>query len=263
MAKQHKSLLSQIEQEALDERQPLSGALRKCVSLGGLAGSSDLRDWATKELRGYSGDDELPSYRTVGAPIFVDAVKGNVQITGQQIGRMALPDFIRDNVDEKVELHRGIGEIEAMIRGANNGVVQLSLPSGADLATYMNYEAGDPFQHIVSIYWKVSTTALHGVIDQVRTGLVQLVAEIRATTLHEDDVPSAEAATQAVHLVVSGKRSRVTFTNAQASGQATASVAGDRTEPESGFWTRGRKIGAFLVGLATIIGAIAAIIAIL
>ena len=116
MAKRDKSLLSQIEQEALDERQPLSGALRKCVSLGGLAGSSDLRDWATKELRGYSGGDELPSYRTVGAPIFVDAVKGNVQITGQQIGRMALPDFVRDNVDEKVELRSGIGEVEAMIK---------------------------------------------------------------------------------------------------------------------------------------------------
>lgn len=78
------SLVEQIESDALDSSASLADALRKCVALGGRAGSADLRDWATRELTGYPGT-EVPEYRKIVAPIVIDGIAGNMRITGQQI----------------------------------------------------------------------------------------------------------------------------------------------------------------------------------
>ena len=57
------TLLEQIEQAALDDTADITGALRKCVALGGQSGSEELRTWATRELKGYNASDQLPEYR--------------------------------------------------------------------------------------------------------------------------------------------------------------------------------------------------------
>jgi len=54
------NLLSEIQEAALDEAQPVTVALRHCVALGGVSESELLRDWASKELKGYAPDDVLP-----------------------------------------------------------------------------------------------------------------------------------------------------------------------------------------------------------
>lgn len=59
MSKQDATLLDQIEDDAVNGR-PIADTLRKAVILGGKARSTALRDWATKELKGYAPADELP-----------------------------------------------------------------------------------------------------------------------------------------------------------------------------------------------------------
>ena len=66
MARRDETLLSEIERDLLGGK-PLADLLRKCVVLGGRSSSVELRDWASRELRGYNVGDDLPSYRTVGA----------------------------------------------------------------------------------------------------------------------------------------------------------------------------------------------------
>src|SRR3954463_14781594 len=112
VTKHEQTLLSQIEHEAMDGSASLSDALRKCVVLGGKSGSEQLRDWATHELKGYYGEDELPSYRIVAAPLLVDGIAGNYQVTRQPFPTSELPDFIREQVKESVELRDGVGALE-------------------------------------------------------------------------------------------------------------------------------------------------------
>ena len=60
-------LLSQIEQDVLDDGKPIGSALRRCMLLGSRTGSSQLREWATLELKGYP---VLPKFRiTVSSPL--------------------------------------------------------------------------------------------------------------------------------------------------------------------------------------------------
>lgn len=259
VARREETLVEQIEHDALADSVPLATALRKCIVLGGKSGSERLRDWATRELQGYYGEDNLPEYRVIVAPLMLDGIAGNFQVSRQQLPPSSLPDFVRERITERVELRDGVGSIEAL---AEQSEIKLAPPKASDLARYMNAENDNPYQHIESIYWAVSPVAVRGVLDQIRTALTQLVAELRAGMSRDEEVPSAETANQAVNVVVTGKRSRVHVTSAQTQGldaPATATSTPQEPPDESGFWTRSRRVGAFVVGASTVAAGVVAV----
>lgn len=77
-----KPLVEQIEEDALDSKKSVADALRKCIALGGRAGSEELRSWASQELQGYQKRDDVPEYRIIAAPIVIDGIAGYNYITG-------------------------------------------------------------------------------------------------------------------------------------------------------------------------------------
>lgn len=265
MAKREQTLLGEIERDLLDGR-PLADVLRKVIVLGGRAGSREMRDWATRELEGYAGsEDPIPQYRAASAPITIDGTTINARITGQNIGSLALPDFAREHITERVELPFGVGELESLVRNSAKGeVIKLSPPMAADLVYYMNSEAENQFQQITALYWAVSPSTLQGVLDKIRTKLAELVAELNATLPAEQEQPDAAQAAAAVHFVVTGKRSNITVTSAQSTGSGNSTVTQSSSAPTSSdppWWTLGRKIGAFVVGCAVIVGTVIAVLA--
>lgn len=264
MASRKEALITQIEHEALDGNASLAGALRKCVVLGGKSGSEQLRDWATRELQGYYGQDELPPYRVVPAQIAIDGTTMNAIIKGQPIALSQLPDFVQGKIREEVELRGGVGEIEALVHRAEveGEVIKLSLPMGADLARLMNADLRG--QQIMSIYWSLAPAAVRGVLDQIRTALTLLVAELRANMPAGDGLPSAAAANHAVQVVVTGRRNQINMNTAltEGAGSSAAVTVPAPQDADPRFWTRSRRIGAFVVGAATVVGAIAAVIAV-
>jgi AbiTii len=256
VARREQNLVAELESDALNESVPLATALRKCIALGGRSGSEQLRDWATRELQGYHGEDDLPEYRVISAPLMVDGIAGNHQVSHQQIPPSTLPEFAREHISERLELRDGVGGLEAL---AKDDHIKLSPPMAADLTRIMNSES-DRNQHIVSLYWSVSPAAMKGVLDQIRTALTQLIAEITAGMPAGQQIPSAAAADQAVEVVVTGKRNKVIVNTIQAAGQgATVDAEADPKE-ESGWWTTSRRLGAFIVGLAGVVAAVVAVI---
>jgi AbiTii len=261
MRKRDRGLIGEIERGALDERTPIGAVLRKCVILGGRAGSEELRTWATRELQGYGPDDELPDYRVIPTAIKIDFENVRFRVIGQRISPHDLPDVVREHVDETLRLRMGIGEIEALARRPDDGKgLRVSLPGGADIATMMNHAIGDPYQHIQEVYWSVSPISLRGVIDRVRTTLTALVAELVATMPDEQDIPSSAVAAHAVNVAVHGRRSSVTVNAAQASSGGHSSMTAPASGQDTDFslWKRLRRPGVILVGAAAIAGAIAA-----
>jgi hypothetical protein len=94
MARRAEALLAQIERDVLDESKPLKSALHQCVLLGGRTGLVDLRDWATRELRGYSaarmpsritGTSGRPCSWTGSAAIFSSAGRQSATSTIDRI----------------------------------------------------------------------------------------------------------------------------------------------------------------------------------
>ena len=194
----------------------------------------------------------------------MDGLNGNAIIRGESISVIDLPEIARDAITDEVPLTHGIGEIDALIRQADSrcGFLQMGPPGGAELARMMTHELGDPRRHVERVYWTVSAASLRGVVDAVRTALIELVAELQAGTAEGEQAPSAELAGQALQVAVHGSKHRITITNATASGGGTAVTAPQNGEPqEHGFWTTSRRIWAAVGVLATIVGAVAAVLA--
>jgi hypothetical protein len=261
------SLLEEIERDVLDGK-PLADLLRKCIMLGGRSGSQELRDWASKELRGYDGNDELPTYRTVGAPILLDGISGNWKSTGQLVPESALPDFVREaGLGQHVDFRQGVGELEAMVkdRKPDDGI-KLVFPGGDVLGSYFDKTSGNPFQQTHRVYWSVVPPAIHGMLDNIRTTLTELVTELVASVPPGQEVPTAEQADNAFNVAVHGRKSHITITAPQVSGASTSMIEqhapATTAASEPAWWTLGRKISAFTVGVFAIAGAIAGIIAI-
>lgn len=249
------NLLRQIERDLLGEKS-LETVLRKLVLLGGNAGSPELRAWASMELRGYSRDDDLPSYRAVNAPLQIGgAVPGGI-VRHETIGAMDIPDFARDDISEVVPLRMGVREIQSMVnQHSDDRMVKLQPPGAADLVSYMN-GTRQMNGRITSLYWSVSTIALDGVLDQIRTRLAELIAELRSGIPQGQLLPTPTQAANAVNIVINGRGNRVSIAQATDGGSITAQP--EKEIPR--FWTTARLIGATVVGLATVLATVLAVL---
>ncbi len=270
-----KDLLSRIEKGALDPKADLATLLRLCIQLGGETGSGRLREWAGSELKGYRGSDDLPPYREVFAPLQMDGIFGNYRITGRAVPVELIPEFARDDIGNRVELREPVAVLVDLVGSAakkQQTAFQMSPPMSGDLVRSMNdvlargerdmFGSGfglPPSQQVERIYWSVSTSPVAGVIDTVRTTLVELAAEMRAGTPRGQETPSAEIAEQAVNVAIYGDKNRVTVVHA--GGDAAATTRGPATvgsTPES----RSRRVAFWVSVAAGVIAAVAAVVVI-
>ena len=257
MARSKSGLLDQIEEGALDSKTPLADVLRKCVALGGRAGSDELRDWARRELDGYPNDADLPHYRVVPAVIAIDGANSAWHWKAHQLSSTSIPQFARDEIGQEVKLTQGVGELEKL---AEQSDIRMQHPGMPTLVDYMN-SRGDVVNGVIHrMYWFVSPNSIHGAVDAIRTTLVSLVAELRAAGV--EDLPTAAAADQAVNVVVhNAKRSTIHVNANQASGESTAdqshAVHGSDEEEKRMLpaWVTGPW--GFAVGLFTIVAGVA------
>ena len=253
-----RNLLRQIEQGVIDGSVSTVSLLQKCIILGGRAGSTQLREWAAKELRGYGVDDELPPYRRVEAVLQIDAQVGYNMIRGQVIGPENLPREVQEaGIDNTIVLRQALRELEHYADDDSRTSIQFMHPAATRIVALMNAKAGFG-EAVLRLYWDISRAAMRGVVDQVRTSLAELVAELVATLPHDTQTPSAQAADQAVNYIVSGKRNTVQVTNSQAASGSTSTISAPERTPEETWWTRWRKRG-LIIGVATVVSAVAGV----
>jgi hypothetical protein len=132
---------------------------------------------------------------------------------------LEIPKFARDVVTDQVELRNGIAEIEQLARDCEpGGLVKLGPSSFLEVVSLMNArEMGNG--QIDLLYWGVAPSLLDSVVDQVRTRLTVMVAEIRATLPDNTEVIPTPVADNAFAVAVTGKRHKVTVTAAQGSNE--------------------------------------------
>lgn len=87
---------------------------------------------------------------------------------------------------------------------ASGEYLKLAPPMAAEIASYMNYQIGNPYQQIQAIYWSVHPSVIRGVLGQVRTVLTEFVAELRAAVGESEELPSPGQTNDAFQVAVSG-----------------------------------------------------------
>lgn len=199
-------LLASIEDDLSGSDVPTSTILQKCILLGGRAGSDTLRSWASRELNGYENDDDLPSYRKVGAVILMDIIAGNRYYSATPISSAQLPKVDGfDRVDETVHLTQALGELEAL-GSAEGESLKFTKPIAPLVAAEFDKRAGQPFQQVQALYWSLSRATILGVVSRVRTALVELVSELVTKSPSPSELPPSDAIGHAVQLIINGER---------------------------------------------------------
>ncbi|GAA1264530.1 hypothetical protein Psi02_64080 [Planotetraspora silvatica] len=264
MSKTTDSLLDKIEHAALDPTVALSDALRLCITLGGRLGSSALRDWATNELNGYRAGAEVPDYRTVPAALYLEitnkyGVNGHNQQISPEMLRRELPEDVWAGIREEVRFAEPIKELEE--HGAGTDRLRISYSNSQAIAAHLTRrkQEQDPlaYRHTVvaGIFWSVTPATLRGVVDQIRTALVVLIAELREKHEHASAL-SARQADEALEKAVPGVHIHdspgtiVNITQGDAGG--ITNTMNPAAEPKKGrFWP---VVGWTLAFVATAIG---------
>ncbi|MFJ8770230.1 AbiTii domain-containing protein [Streptomyces clavifer] len=232
-----RSRLDRLEDDVLNESRPLAPILRQVIALGGHAHSEPLRTWALRELQGYEGTDvPIPDYRRIAAPLVMDGLTGRFQFQKQPVSMFDLPDFAQESLGDVLRLGQGVGQIESLIARQPGQTVQLAPAMAAEVAVFMSQ---NPSRQVLRLYWAVHPSAMEGVLDQVRTRLVQLVGELRAAMPHGQQNPTPDQVAQALQNIniVTGDHSSVTVTApvavAHRRGSARAEIGGaaQRTFP--------------------------------
>lgn len=173
------TLLRSLRTQMLDESEPLAGLLRKCLLLGAETGSAALREWARKELNGYGDGDELPTYRKLPTPpISADTLSGTTWATNMTYSLLQLPSRAREVIGETFPLHQPIEELEKIAAQKSGSFTGPGLAYAQHL---WNEELG-PFQQVVNMRFTLSGSMFAGVLGQIRTQLVDLVADLTAGT---------------------------------------------------------------------------------
>lgn len=172
------TLLQSLRARLIDESEPLAGLLRICLMLGAETQSETLREWARLELNGYQDDRQVPSYRELSAVIMYDSISGNTWATGQSIHPLQLPGNAGDDLPPELKLAQPIEELERL-----STVDATSFRTGSlSLAEIRwNSQLGS-FQQVMNLRYTVSGSTITGIIGQVRTNLVEIVADLTADT---------------------------------------------------------------------------------
>jgi hypothetical protein len=271
-------LLVDIQRGALEPTTNIADLLRKCLALGSELGSQRLQQWATRELKGYKPEDEFPPYRLASSPLYLDGSTLNAVVTGQQVPYNMIPDVARDSLNEPILIAQPLAELADIVashrqRGENS--VKLLPPLAQELVALINHALARadqerlPFttmdfphtQVVERVYWVVGLNVYASIMDTVRTTLVELVAEIKTASPQEGRSSTREAAEQAVEVAVYGKVRRLVVNQVGHNAAGAASAGGTANtgsaEPES----KPRKLMWWLVGLAGLVGAAAAVAA--
>lgn len=239
--------VEQLEQGVLDDTVPLVGLLRLALVIGGHAASQPLKQWALNELEGYGGKpaSSVPDYRRPRAPIQADSHSLTWQRHGETISALHLPEITRGKINEEVTITFGVGQLQNLIDRTPPGqAVHLSLPGAAELRTLMSVMDSYRSRAVIidDLYWAVSPSALHDILDQVRTRLTQFVAELRSTMPTGSGTPTPEQVHRAVQNIniTTGDNSPVTLTaplaHADHGATASASIGGRQR-----WWQRRRR----------------------
>lgn len=180
------SLLREIQDSAVDAREPIGTLLRKCKILAVRLGSNEFKSWVENELNGYSERSEIPEYR-----IMKVGCKGHFSggfgsgIKNADIPSRCISEKFRDGLFTSY-LAQPISSIESLIEASDGGTVQQPWP--ADVTAHFGtniYQGMNCMQA-----WKViPVNALVGILDKIRNNVLNFVLEIESEAPEAGEAP--------------------------------------------------------------------------
>jgi hypothetical protein len=181
-------LLDEIVDYAVDNKQPVSVLLRKCLVLAYQLKNDRLKKWVEKELDGYNANDEVPEYRRVDAQ-----AKGtlfgpfNAVINDQPLAPLLLREEHR-HFALFVKLIGPIAAYDMDIDKNKSGKFKRAWPPDITLL----YQGGIIKDYALNRAWQeIPVAAIIALIDTIRNRVLRFALELRDELGLVSDNPEA------------------------------------------------------------------------
>jgi hypothetical protein len=181
--------IREIRDACTDPSVKVRDLLRKAKVIATTLRNEPLKQWLTRELNGYGPKEELPSYRKINSPP-LGTFSGPLgsRISNYLLPVSMMPDFLQPSANAVV-LGQPIGEIEAMAESA--GGKGLRHPWSAEAVFLLQQKISIPGYALVEVYQPLTKPNFEGILDAVRTRLLDFVLGLQE--LNPDVLDSEKA----------------------------------------------------------------------
>ncbi len=178
----NKTLLMQIEEEAVAADSDLASLLRKCCVLATRLQNAALKRWAMFELNGYTKVKDIPEYRKFSAQSFGDfcGYAGRT-LKNAPIPLLNIPEKFREGVS-RFWFCECIAELQSLVAKKNSSAVYQDWP--ADLIARFSRSFYQDM-NMLSAHKTVSATVVIKILETVRNRILNFVLEL------ENEFPNA------------------------------------------------------------------------
>jgi len=201
------SLLRDIQDAAVDSTVSISDLLRRCKVLAARLGHEQLSQWVDRELNGYESHKELPPYRIIQAGARGDFAGyfGRI-LKNAPIPSLLLPERLR-YLATTVYATEPIGSMAHTAAATDVHNLVVDWPADVIVAY-----GGDIYENFTCISARqvISSGAIAGILDTVRSRILNFVLEIEAVAPGAGEggpgkpaVPQ-DAVTQIFHTIIYG-----------------------------------------------------------
>lgn len=179
------SLLREIQDAAINPEISLSTLLRKCIVLAARLSSQELKTWTENELTGYKNNQDLPDYR-----ILQVNSKGNFYSSMTAAKHLPIPLHIVPEEFREQYSHAyisiPIASLENLVATPGDGAAKEPWnPTAVAVMSQSIYQNMNCLQA-----WKeIPINALNGILDIVRTRVLNFALEIESENPEAGDAP--------------------------------------------------------------------------
>ncbi|MBP5788457.1 MAG: hypothetical protein J6Y19_11660 [Kiritimatiellae bacterium] len=177
---ENKTLLQQIEEEAVASRSDVASLLRKCLVLATRLRNDSLKEWIRCELNGYPSTSELPEYRVVPCQSMGIFYGRGMTLKNAPIPEMCIPETIREDFGS-MRFYQGVGFLQDLLEN-NNGTLISPWPSNLIAMLAQNVYSG---MGMLNAQRECPSGAVVKILETIRNRILDFVLEL------EEDCPNA------------------------------------------------------------------------
>lgn len=189
-------LLQNIQDATYNQQAHLSDILRQCKVLAYRLEYDPLKIWVTHELNGYPNIGALPDYRIIKDVQIYGSYIGNhfggsIVAENSAISTYELPEDIRERITT-VYFTQNVAGLENIVTTANKSSIRVSL--AADIAHLFHDASTGMFCR--KAYHFIGTHAIAGILDTIKTRILEFSLEIEEIYPHLEDTNVGNASVQ-------------------------------------------------------------------
>ena len=176
-----KSVVIELQKEALDPDASVSQLCRKAYAITRKLNLVELREWLECELNGYGENIDIPEYRQV-----------SVEVKAWNLYHGWQPVYFNDSNDAEAlsntNITQRVAEIESLLRTEKEGTVNLQIPFSPSEQNFLSQAIGRRTQ----VTRMLSDTAVVRILDAVRNIILNWALKMEEDGIMGDDMVFTE-----------------------------------------------------------------------